>query len=117
MRALGTTLIGAKLLILAMSIVVAGEQQPKRVLILHSFGPNFGDLYSKDLRTELDRELPGRLDLYEESLVSARFGTPQEDASLVNYLNSLFADHPLDLIITLGAPAADFVQKHRPTLF
>ncbi len=117
MRVRSTTLIGAILVTLVMSIVGAGEQQPKRVLMLHSFGPDFGDLYSKDLRAELDRELSGRLDLYEEWLVSARFSTPEEDAALGNYLGSLFADHPLDLIITLGAPAANFVQKYRQTLF
>ena len=117
MRVRSTTLIGAILVTLVMSIVVAGEQPPKRVLMLHSFGPDFGDLYSKDLRAELDRELPGRLDLYEEWLVSARFSTSEEDAALGNYLSSLFADHPLDLIITLGAPAANFVQKYRQTLF
>ena len=117
MRVRSTTLIGAILVTLLMSTVVAGEQQPKRVLMLHSFGPDFGDLYSKDLRAELDRELPGRLDLYEEWLVSARFSTPEEDAALGNYLSSLFAAHPLDLIITLGAPAANFIQKYRQTLF
>lgn len=117
MRALGTTLIGAVLLIVAASIAAAGGQQLKRVLIFHSFGPDFGDLYSKDLRAELDRDLPGRLDLYEEWLVSARFSAPQEDTAFVDYLSRLFADHPLDLIITLGAPAADFIRKHRQTLF
>jgi signal transduction histidine kinase len=117
MRVRSTILIGAILVTLVISTVVAGEQQLKRVLMLHSFGPDFGDLYSKDLRAELDRELPGRLDLYEEWLVSARFSTPENDAALGNYLSSLFADHPLDLIITLGAPAASFVQKYRQTLF
>jgi signal transduction histidine kinase len=117
MRALGTTLIGAMLLTVAVGIAAAGEQPPKRVLIFHSFGPDFGDLYSKDLRAELDRELPGRLDLYEEWLVSARFSAPQEDTAFVEYLSKLFADHPLDLIITLGAPAAEFIRKHRQTLF
>ncbi len=117
MRALGTTLIAAILLIVAVSLAAAAEQQPKRVLIFHSFGPDFGDLYSKDLRAELDRELPGRLDLYEEWLVSARFSAPQEDTAFVEYLSRLFADHPLDLIITLGAPAAEFIRKHRQTLF
>lgn len=117
MRALGTTLLGAVLLIVAVSIAAAGELPPKRVLILHSFGPDFGDLYSKDLRVELDRELPGRLDLYEEWLVSARFSAPQEDTAFEEYLSKLFADHPLDLIISLGAPAAEFIRKHRQTLF
>ncbi len=117
MRARSITLIGAILLIVAVSTAAASEQPPKRVLIFHSFGPDFGDLYSKDLRAELDRDLPGRLDLYEEWLVSARFSAPQEDTAFVDYLGKLFADHPLDLIITLGAPAADFIRKHRQTLF
>jgi signal transduction histidine kinase len=117
MRAFSLTLIVVTLLACAVSTCVAGEQQPKRVLIFHSFGPDFGDLYSEKLRTELDQEMPGRLDLYEEWLVSARFSTPHEDTALVNYLRSLFADHPLDLIITLGAPAAEFIRHHRQTLF
>jgi hypothetical protein len=105
MRACSLTLIVATLLVFTMSSAVADEQQPKRVLVFHSFGPDFGDLYSEKLRTELDLKMPGRLDLYEEWLVSARFSTPHEDTALVNYLRGLFADHPLDLIITLGAPA------------
>lgn len=111
------TLIGASLLIFALGIATASASPPKRVLILHSFGPDFGDLYSEDLRAALDRELPGQLELYEQWLVSARFTTPKEDLAFVDYLRALFADHPLDLIITLGAPAANFLQQYRQSLF
>jgi signal transduction histidine kinase len=110
-------LISALLLIFSLSIATANDSSPKRVLILHSFGPDFGDLYSKDLRAALDRELPGQLELYEQWLVSARFPTPREDSAFVDYLRALFADHPLDLIITLGAPAANFLQTHHQSLF
>jgi signal transduction histidine kinase len=109
-----TTVIGAVLLSLAMTAAAA---PPKRILILHSFGPEFGDYWVKPVREELDRQLPGRVDVYESWLISARFATTDEDPAYARYLQSLFADHPLDLIITFGAPAANFVQKHRQSLF
>jgi signal transduction histidine kinase len=112
-----TTVILAVLLSLAWAQAIAAHQSPNRVLILHSFGPNFGDLYSQDLRAELDGQLPGDVELYEEWLVSARFTTAQEDSLFVDHLRFLFANHPLDLVITLGAPAANFVQQHREELF
>jgi signal transduction histidine kinase len=110
-----TAMIGTALLSLA--VTVAAAAPPKRILILHSFGPEFGDYWVKPVREELDRQLPGRIDVYESWLVSARFATSDVDPAYASYLRSLFADHPLDLIITFGAPAANFVQKHRQTLF
>ena len=113
-----TTVVFTALLSLAWGRAIATDHPPpSRVLILHSFGPNFGDLYSQDLRAELDAQLPDRVELYEEWLVSARFTTVQEDNLFVDHLRYLFANHPLDLVITLGAPAANFVQQHREGLF
>src|SRR5215469_8099480 len=109
-------LIAAALLGLATAIPAHAEP-PKRVLLLHSWGPEFGDLYAKDMRVQLGRQLPGRLELYEEWLVSARFADRQEDAAFASYLDTLFAAHPLDLVITLGAPAANFVQRYHQSLF
>jgi signal transduction histidine kinase len=113
---MGARLIAALLLSLATAIPAHAEP-PKRVLLLHSWGPEFGDLYAKDMRVQLGRQLPGRLELYEEWLVSARFADRQQDAAFASYLNTLFAGHPLDLIITLGAPAANFVQRYHRSLF
>jgi signal transduction histidine kinase len=113
---MGARLIAALLLSLATAIPAHAEP-PKRVLLLHSWGPEFGDLYAKDMRVQLGRQLPGRLELYEEWLVSARFADRQQDAAFASYLNTLFAGHPLDLIITLGAPAANFVQRYHHSLF
>ena len=109
-------LIGALLLSLLVT-VVARADPPKRVLMLHSWGPEFGDLYAKDMRVQLDRQFPGSLELYEEWLVSARFMDAQEDGNFANYLGRLFAEHPVDLVITLGAPAANFVQRYHQSLF
>jgi signal transduction histidine kinase len=108
-------LLGAALA--SLTIAVAAAQPLKRVLILHSFGPEFNEYPAKALRTELDRQLPERVDFYESWLISARFTATQEDPAFANYLHSVFAERPLDLIVTFGASAANFVQRHRKSLF
>src|SRR6476646_1120284 len=91
----------------------------KRVMLLHSFGQDFKPWsgYAKDIRAELKRQSPWSLDIIENSLVTARFSDENPDAPFVEYLSALFAKHPLDLIVSVGAPAADFVQRHRRRLF
>jgi signal transduction histidine kinase len=103
--------------LLSVLLIAVAHAQTKRVLMLHSFGPDFGDEYAEDLRAELDRRLPRQLDLYEHWLISARFSPSEDDAAFANYLGNLFSQHPLDLIITIGAPAAKFVQTYRKPLF
>jgi hypothetical protein len=49
--------------------------------------------------------------------LSARFSGDTDDSTFAAYLAALFADHPIDLVITLGAPAANFVQRHHGSLF
>jgi signal transduction histidine kinase len=111
-------LIGIVLLTLGAVTAIAAPDHPKRVLLLHSFEPDFADEFARPLREELDRQLQGQIELYENWLVSERFESRGgDDAALAQYLTASFADHPLDLIITLGGPAANFVQRHRATLF
>ena len=63
------------------------------------------------------RQSPWRLDLYEQSLVTARSSDENPELAFAEYLRALFAKHPLDLIVSIGAPAAAFVQRHRQRLF
>ena len=93
--------------------------ESKRVLLLHSFGRDFKPWseYGKAIRTELDRQSPWPVDIIEYSLVTARFSDENPEAPFVEYLRALFAKHPLDLIVSIGAPAASFVQRHRQQLF
>jgi signal transduction histidine kinase len=93
--------------------------EPKRVMILHSFGPDvkpWSD-YARAIRAELGRQSPWPLELYEHSLVTARFSDEDPEIPFVAYLSALFAKHRLDLIVSIGAPAAGFVQRHRQQLF
>src|SRR5215510_12226415 len=97
----------------------AAAAESKRVMLLHSFGRDFKPWseYAKSIRAELDRQSPWRLDITDHSLVSARSSDEDPEAPFVEYLQALFAKQPLDLIVSIGAPAAAFVQRHRQRLF
>jgi signal transduction histidine kinase len=92
--------------------------EPRRVLLLHSFGAHFEpwSAVAERFRTELTRRLP-LVDLYESSLEMARLPQPTEEAPLVDYIRALFAGRDLDLVVAVGAPAARFFQKYRPQFF
>ena len=93
--------------------------ESKRVMLLHSFGLDFKPWseYAKSIRSELVRQSPWPLDIVENSLVTARSTDEDPEAPFVEYLRALFAKRPLDLIVSIGAPAAAFVQRHRQRLF
>jgi signal transduction histidine kinase len=91
----------------------------KRVMVLHSFGRDFKPWseYARSIRTELDRQSPWRIDIIDHSLVSARSSDEDPEKPFVDYLRALFARRLPDLIISIGAPAAAFVQRNRQNLF
>ena len=93
--------------------------ESKRVLVLHSFGQTFRPWseYGQAIRAELERQSPWSLDMIDYSLVTARFSDENPEAPFVEYLRAVFAKHPLDLIVSIGAPAAAFVQRNRQRLF
>jgi signal transduction histidine kinase len=88
-------------------------------MLLHSFGRDFKPWseYAKAIRMELDRQSPWPLDITENSLVTARFSDEDPEGPFVDYLRALFGKRRLDLIVSIGAPAANFVQRHRQRLF
>ena len=102
-------------------LVSIGEAaaQPKKVLFLHTFGPNFeqGTAWSREIQKELNRQSPWPLNIQEQSLVTALDGDDAAEAKFVEYLGALYAQRAPDLIVALGAPAARFVQQHKPDMF
>lgn len=97
----------------------AADPDARRVMILSSFGKDFrpwGE-YARTIRSELGRQSRWPLDLQEHSLVTARSTDENPEAPFVDYLTALYAKHPPDLIICIGAPAANFVQRQRNRLF
>jgi len=99
--------------------LVAYAADSKRIMLLHSFGRDFRPWseYAKTIRAELSRQAPWPLDITEHSLVTARYGGEDQEGPFADYFEALFAKHPLDLIVTVGAPATAFVQHHRQRLF
>jgi signal transduction histidine kinase/ABC-type uncharacterized transport system substrate-binding protein len=88
-------------------------------MVLHSFGRDFKPWseYGKAIRTELERTSRWPIDIFDHSLVTARSGEDDVERPFVEYLQAVFARNPLDLIISIGAPAAAFVQRHREGFF
>jgi ABC-type uncharacterized transport system substrate-binding protein len=109
-------LVGMVVLLLAMTGTALSA--PKRVLIVHSVGRDFSpwDNYAKAIREELARQSNEPIDIFETALTTARFSDGPE-GPLVDYLNTLFAERKLDLIMTIGGPAARFMQSNRQKLF
>jgi hypothetical protein len=110
-------LAATALLLLAALEPAAAES--KRVVLLHSFGQDFKPWseYARSIRSELQRQSPWQLDITDHSLVTARSSNEDPKVPFVAYLNALFAEPQPDLIVCIGAPAAVFVQRHRPQLF
>jgi len=95
--------------VLLLSMTGAARSEPKRVLLLHSFGRDFApwNEYARTIREELERQSPVPVDIFETSLATARF--PDEaEGPFVDYLSTLFVKRQLDLVIAIGAPAVSF---------
>ena len=92
--------------------------EPKRVLLLHSFGRDFAPWseYARVIRERTERQSKEPIDIFEASLATARFPDGEEDP-FIDYLRTLFAKNQLNLVIPLGAPAVSFLQRHRNELF
>jgi len=114
-----TAVLAVALLLATLCPSQAADPEPKRVMILHSVGREFRpwNTYAKDIRAELDRQSRWPVDVQEHSLVSARSGDPRADALFLDYIRALYAGAPPDLIISVGAPSAGFLQRHRQELF
>ncbi|PYJ11218.1 MAG: hypothetical protein DMF06_03645 [Verrucomicrobia bacterium] len=107
----------AAILILGPGRVEGAE--PKRVLLIHSFGsaaPPF-TVESTAFETELAEKMGARVDLDEVSLDMARYADPDTQEAIVNYLQKRQSKWQPDLVVPIGAPAAIFVAKNRDRLF
>ena len=95
------------------------DVEPKRVLMLHSFGLRFKPWtdFAEILRSEMSRRSNVPIDFLDHMLLSARLDDDKSDIPFVDYLHALYAEKPPDLIVAIGAPAANFVQRYRPLIF
>jgi signal transduction histidine kinase len=87
--------------------------------MLHSFGLRFKPWtdYAEFIRSEITRNAQGPVDFHDHSLLNARLNDDTSDGPFVDYLYALYAASPPNLILAIGAPAADFIQRHRQRIF
>jgi len=97
----------------------AADPEPKRVMILHSFGPRFKPWsdYAQTIRSEINQQWPGQVDFLDHSLMNAGHDDGPSEAAFVEYLRTLYIGRPVHLIVSIGAPAAAFIQRYRQRLF
>jgi signal transduction histidine kinase len=103
-----------------MSLISPGSASDhKQIMILHSVGREFRpwNEYARAMRAELDRQSRWQLDIQEHSLVAARSTDAHPDVHFIEYLRALYSNKPPDLIIAVGAPASNFIQRHRQQMF
>src|SRR5437762_12209900 len=102
-----------------LTAVCAAGSEPKRVLVVHSFGsvaPPF-TTHSIAFETELVEKMGERVDLDEVSLDMARYADPNLQEALVEYLQKREAHWHPDLVVPIGSPAGVFVEHYRDRLF
>jgi signal transduction histidine kinase len=106
------------LVIFVLARLGAASAEPKRVLLLHSFGREVGpfDAFANGFRLDLEHQSRDPLEFYEVSLQPAGPGEPSEQ-SVVHFLLSMFASRPPDLIVPVGGPASTFAHSYRSQLF
>jgi signal transduction histidine kinase len=114
-----TAALAVALLLATLCQSQAADPETRRVLMLHSFGPRFKPWsdYAQSIRSELGQQWQKPLDFLDLSLVNARQSDEPSETAFVEYLRALYASQPFDLIVAIGAPAANFVQRHRERLF
>ncbi|MDE5454187.1 GHKL domain-containing protein [Bradyrhizobium sp. CSA112] len=97
----------------------AADPEPKRVLMLQSFGLRFKPWtdFAEFLRPEMTKQSKVPIDFQDHSLLTARLDDDRAHAPFVDYLQALYGAKPPDLVVALGAPAAEFVQRYRNRLF
>ncbi len=97
----------------------ADRGEPKRILLLHSFGRDFlpWSEYARSIKKNFEQRSPWPLDIQEHTLLTARLTAPGPEGPFVEYLRSLYQGRPPDIVMSIGGPAAEFVQRHREELF
>jgi signal transduction histidine kinase len=115
---MGRSIICAFLVTVACASSSAAQTAARQVLLLNSFerGAAAENQFAGLLRSELARQSAQAINFFEVSLQPALAPDDPREQPIVEYLRSTFGQR-LDLVVTLGGPAAEFAQRHRPEIF
>jgi PAS domain S-box-containing protein len=107
------------LLLLMLSSTSAFAARPRHVLLLYSFNRDISSFqaFAEEFRTQVTRGFREEVVFYEVASQPAPSNENPDEQPTLHYLTSMFAKHQLDLVATVGGPAAAFATKHRQELF
>src|SRR5262245_3619963 len=101
---------------------VARAQQsaaPKRVLVLYWYGKDFpaNIRFDQSFQAALQSASHGTVEYYPEYLESDRFPGESQAQGLRDYLRRKYADRTIDVVVSAGGLALEFLLKNRHGLF
>jgi signal transduction histidine kinase/ABC-type uncharacterized transport system substrate-binding protein len=106
-------------LLLCGPLAAMAHGQTRHVLVLSSserpFAPQSG--FADALVRDLIRSSRDPIRFVEVSVQAARASGEAPDLSIAQRIRAAFGDHKLDLVVTIGGPAATFAQQFREELF
>jgi signal transduction histidine kinase len=98
---------------------VQAQTPAPNVLVLSSserpFGPQ--SKFAESLKPDIIRRSQTPIDFVEMTIQPTRSNAPAPDAEFARRVHDAFEKQPLDLVITVGGPAAAFAQQFRQQLF
>ena len=101
-----------------LAFAVCADAAPRRVLLLYSYEREFSHFtFARLFRPELARSSPYPIDFIEISLQTVRASRSESDAAILDNMRGTLGGRPLDLVVSIGGPAAAFAQKNRGELF
>ena len=113
-----TVLLGVLSLVLTPQSGAAQTARAHQVLVLQSVdrGNIVFDFFTAEFRAAIQKRAASPVTLFDFVIAPPGFGKAT-DQSIVDFVQSNYADQPPDLIVTAGGPAAAFVRKNRQQLF
>ena len=97
------------------SITSEGSSSKKRLHILLLNSGNQALPMEQEILKGLKNKLKGNtlaVDIYQEYLDTARFNEQSQNFIVANYLENKYLSTPIDIVISNGIPAANFLTNH-----
>jgi signal transduction histidine kinase len=96
----------------------AGEDGAQQVLVLQSLhrGNLTLDRINSNFRVEVEQRAGSPLSIEQVAVGRSGLAGPSEHR-ILDYVRSIYSDHPPDLIVAIAGPAATFARKYRQQLF
>lgn len=100
-------------------LILHAQAPTRHVLVLYSSERPFGaqSSFAETLKPDVIRLSHDPIDFVEMTVQATRSNAPAPDADFAKRVHEAFEKQPLDLVITVGGPAATFAQQFRTQLF